>query len=338
MNFSDNTILKNASRILEERLPKGWVIERIDTPPREDGALRFTSSEGRSCIIPVDIKQRIDPRNAQQLETDTPRMIVAPYLSQAVRESLEERGICYADQTGNTRVVIAEPGLFILTAGAESNPWPPSRQLTLRGIKAGRLVLALANSLPPLGVRELAEIADTDPGYVSRLLKMLDREALVDRTSRGRVEHVDWQKLLLRWASDAPLTNRAVSTTWLAPRGLKTVVSGLRREWLRYLITGSEAAQKVAPITPTRLLSIYVEDPDEVAEKLGLRRTDAGANIILLQPEDRTLYERASKDDGLNYAPLPLVVADLLGGPGRSPAEAEALLEWMHTNEEVWRG
>lgn len=37
-------------------------------------------------------------------------------------------------------------------------------------------------------------------------------------------------------------------------------------------------------------------------------------------------------------ARLPVVVADLLSGPGRPPAEAEALMDWMAAHEEVWRG
>ncbi len=36
-------------------------------------------------------------------------------------------------------------------------------------------------------------------------------------------------------------------------------------------------------------------------------------------------------------APLVQVAADLLTGPGRSPAETEALMEWMTSNEEAWR-
>lgn len=75
---------------------------------------------------------------------------------------------------------------------------------------------ALAQATLPIGVRELAATAQADPGYVSRLLGMLDREAIVDRTPRGRVERVDWRKLLLRWSEEAPLESRTTSSTWLA--------------------------------------------------------------------------------------------------------------------------
>lgn len=338
MAISDNKLLDGATRQLESRLPPGWAIESSMGRGPVDAELRFTSSEGRSRSVPVALKRRIDPRMASQVPSEPSLIVVAPYLSKSVREVLEERGASYADQTGNTRVVLDEPGLFILTAGADANPWPDKRKLSLRGIKAGRVVRALAIKRPPVGVRELAELADTDPGYVSRLLKMLDSEAIVERTSRGQVEQVDWRRLLVQWSEDAPLEARAEATTWLAPRGLKTVLDRLGSADLRYLLTGSAAASRVAPVAPTRLLSVYMDDPGRAAEALGLRRTDAGANVILLQPEDDAIYERGTEVEGLRQASLPMIAADLLTGPGRSPAEAEALMDWMETNEEAWRG
>jgi hypothetical protein len=338
MKISDNANLKEAVRVMGERLPPGWSVEVVSVLSQADACLRFRSKEGRFCEIPVAIKKAIDPRGAQQISTENARLVVAPYISGAVRAALEQREVNYADHTGNIRIILDEPGLFILTTGAETNPWPPKRQLSLRGIKAGRVVQALVTSRPLLGVRELAQMADTDPGYVSRLLAMLDAEALVDRTSRGQVARVDWRRLLQRWSMDAPLESRAQATTWLAPRGLDATLARLREADFRYLVTASTAARNIAPIAPARLLTLYVDDPDEAAPELELRPTDTGANIILLQPSDASIYGEARTNEGISYAPLPLVVADLLDGPGRSPAEAEALMDWMLAHEENWRG
>ena len=215
MRTSDNILLANTSRVLQARLPSGWAIERLAS---SSGAprLRISSKEGRSCELLVSALSRPDPRTARQISKERPLLVAAPYLSPSVREVIESEGASYVDQTGNVRVVLDEPGLFIVTSGAASNPWPEQRRFTLRGSKAGRVVCALASAMPPTGVRELAAAAETDPGYVSRLLGMLDREAIVDRTSRGRVERVDWRKLLLRWSEDAPLESRTTATTWRA--------------------------------------------------------------------------------------------------------------------------
>jgi hypothetical protein len=337
MDHSDNKMITNASRVLQERLPPGWAIERVATSNRAQ-RLRISARDGRSRELPVTALSRPDPRTARQIPTERPLLVVAAYLSRGVREAIEDEGASYVDQTGNVRLVLDEPGLFILTSGAESNPWPEKRRLTLRGAKAGRVVYALARARSPIGVRELAAAADTDPGYVSRLLGMLDREAIVDRTTRGGVKQVDWRKLLLRWSEEAPLASRTTGSTWLAARGLKNLWDDLRGAGFPYLVTGSAVAAAIAPVAPTRLASVYVEDAESAAEALGLRAADAGANVVLLQPGDDSLFDRAEDRDGLRTATLPLVVADLLSGPGRSPSEGESLMNWMAAHEEAWRG
>ena len=344
MVFSAAGGLAEIVRALAERLPPGWSVERVVDDACQargvevDATLRLTSSEGRARCVPVLLKRRLDPRGACELPVLPDVLVVAPYLSSAVRELLTSRGVSYADQTGNARLVVDAPGLFVLTSGATSNPWPDARALSLRGVKAGRVVQTLVAQRMPVGVRELATLAQADPGYVSRLLKHMDREALIERTSRGQVERVDWRAVLVRWSSDAPLDARVNITAWLAPRGIRHALERLAQSSLRHLITGSEAAARCAPIAPTRLLSVYVDDPQHAAQTLDLRQVDAGANVLLLQPEDEALYAQGVPDDGVCLAPLPLLVADLLTGPGRAPAEAEALMRWMATHEEVWRG
>ena len=337
MNVTENSIISCISRVLQERLPPGWGIERSDSPG-PTARLRITSSEGRSRELPVTALSRPDSRTVLQLPHDRPSLIAAPYLSRSVRETVVATGSSYADQTGNIRLILDEPGLFVVTVGADANPWPEVRRITLRGNKASRLVCALAMTRLPAGVRELAGQADTDPGYVSRLLGALDRDAIVDRGPRGGAAAVDWRKLLVRWSEESPLEIRCHATTWLAARGLKSLQDGLRVAGFPYLITGSAAVADIAPVAPTRLASVYVEEPAEVARMLGLRPAEAGANVLLLQPEDITIFDRADVRDGLRFAELPLVVADLLTGPGRSPAEAEALMTWMAAHEGKWRG
>ncbi len=338
MNAADKKVLDKTAEILLDRLPPGWRVEpRLVSGPLE-ASLVFTSSEGRSRNVPVAVRRRIDPRTARQLPRLPLLMVVAPYLSKSVRAVLQDLGVSYADVTGNSRVILDEPGLFVVASGAQSNPQPDKRRLSLRGVKAGLVVRVLAASIPPLGVRELAQRAGADPGYVSRLLTQLDGEALVDRTSRGRVNQVDWRGLLARWATDAPLSSRAEESTWIAPRGLKSVFERLKSVPLRYLVTGSAATSHVAQVAPTRLLSVYVDDPVAAGELLGLRRADAGANVVLLEPRDDVIFEVAVDFDGLRQVPWTVVAADLMTGPGRSPAEAEALLDWMDDHEEEWRG
>ena len=70
---------------------------------------------------------------------------------------------------------------------------------------------------------------------------------------------------------------------------------------------------------------------------LGLRPADTGGNVLIGQPFDPVVFDRTEREDGITYARVTQVAADLMTGPGRGPSEAEGLIEWMEANEEAWR-
>ena len=72
-------------------------------------------------------------------------------------------------------------------------------------------------------------------------------------------------------------------------------------------------------------------------KRLGLRPADTGGNVLIGQPFDPVVFDRTERDGGINYARMTQVAADLMTGPGRGPAEAEGLIEWMESNEDLWR-
>ncbi len=124
----------------------------------------------------------------------------------------------YLDLTGNDRILLPEPGLFIETQGASEDPNREERPArSLRGAKAGRVARALIEMKAPPGVRELAALTKIDAGYVSRVLSLLDSEALITRGARGRIESVDWPALLRRRAHDAPIDSGGHVGTFLEP-------------------------------------------------------------------------------------------------------------------------
>ena len=106
---------------------------------------------------------------------------------------------------------------------------------------------------------------------------------------------------------------------------------------MKYAISGSLAAARRAPVAPARLAVVYVERLDEAAQTLGLLPTETGANVLLVEPFDGVVFERTVLDEGLTYVSPSQAAADLLTSSGRGPEEAEALIEWMLTNEEAWR-
>ncbi len=108
-------------------------------------------------------------------------------------------------------------------------------------------------------------------------------------------------------------------------------------EGLRYALTGSLAAQRLAPYAPPRLAMLYVDDPAVVAGQLELRAVDAGANVLLAVGDYDVVFDRVVEADKLIFVAPSQTVVDLLTAPGRGPAEAQALMEWMQTHESDWR-
>jgi len=116
-------------------------------------------------------------------------------------------------------------------------------------------------------------------------------------------------------------------------------MAALRKSGLQYAVTGSFATRRFASVAPARLLHTYVASIDAFSRGMNLKETEVGANVMLIEPKDPHIIERADIDqEGMRWSPLVQVAADLLTSQGRGPAEGEALLDWMAENEEAWRG
>ena len=104
-----------------------------------------------------------------------------------------------------------------------------------------------------------------------------------------------------------------------------------------YAISGSFTGNRYAPLAEPRLATIYVADLRNAMNQLGLRPADAGGNVLIGQPFDPVVFDRTERDDGITYARVTQVAADLMTGPRLGPAEAEVLIERMEVNEETWQ-
>ena len=264
--------------------------------------------------------------------------LMTRYLSPRSREVLKDRGVSYVDVTGNVRLISDSPGLFIELQGANKDPWPDDTPLrSLRGRGAGRAVRALIDSRPPFGVRELGVKANVPAATLSRVIDLLERDALLERDDDGGVLNVDWMGAIRRWSSDYELRKSNVVETFLEPRGIDSLLNKLVDAKVRYAITSSLAAKWFAPVAPTRIATIYVENSGMFANELGLRRADSGSNVALAEPYDKVVFERTMSFNELIVASPSQIAVDLMKGSGREPTEGEELLLWMEGNQNVWR-
>lgn len=341
-------LIRFVRETLASSLPEGWSVEIDRQPRRDDARLRLSAPDGRSATLIVAAKAVVDARDVPAVKDrmgldDDPDaaggLVVARYLSPRAREALTEAGMSYVDATGNIRVVVSNPVVFVLLRGANSDPWrsPERPTNSLRGTPAARLVRALVDLRPPWKVRALAQAAGTSLGSTARTLDFLTREALVERDGSGTIVGVDWQALLERWAADYDLVRRRRAARLLAPRGVEAIEDDLRAWGAQYAISGSMAAARWAPYAEARLAVIYSPDVDALQAGLGLREVPSRPNVVLIEPDDDYVFERIVERDGLWLAAPSQVAVDLLTGPGRNPEEGRALIDWMTANEVAWR-
>lgn len=347
MGHTGNMLVREGLQELRRRLPPGWsASERAGASSPLDATVDIRAPDRRTGSLVLEARTRLDPRDVRPLvealagerERATP-VVVSPYLSESTRARLREGDVGYLDLTGNVRIVLPRPGLYIDTQGATKDPNREERPArSLRGAKAGRIARALIDRKTPPGVRELAALTKIDAGYVSRVLSFLDSEDLIARVGRGRMESVDWPALLRRWAQEAPIDSRGTVRTFLEPRGISALLTRLARFDGPYAVTGSLAAVALAPIAPARLATLWVRDTAAAASALRLRPADSGANVMLVEASDDSVFEGAAQRDGVWYSAPSQVAVDLLTSPGRAPQEGEEVIDWMKANEDKWRG
>ena len=193
---------------------------------------------------------------------------------------------------------------------------------------------ALLDGTPPFGVRQLAAVAGTDPGYVSRLVDLLHRDELCERAApRGPVVGVHRARLIQRWALDYRFGEAHRFVPAVHPHGVPGALGGLRDAGVPHALTARAGAAALLGTALPGVVMAYVDNPERVAGILGANLTGGGANLaggganlVLIDPFDPFVLEGAWESSGLRYAARSQIIADLLGSPPPGPAQAATLL------------
>ncbi|MEV4246754.1 hypothetical protein AB0J63_25480 [Streptosporangium canum] len=350
---NETTVLRTGMAVLSDRLPTGWSVRSLSdktVDARHDALWEVAAPDGTTVTLVVEAKRLVERRDIATLHEQlkeftltTSRnrgVVVARYLSPPVRKQLSDSGLSYIDTTGNIHLNVSRPGLYVTDRGAERDPWrgPGRPRGTLKGAPAAKVVRALLDHDRSWTIRQLVDFADVSTGSTYRVIEFLESEDLATRNSAGAVAIPDWVALLRRWSEDYGFVRNSRVTRWIAPRGLANLMERGAGSAIQYAVTGTLAAVEWAPYAPARSAMIYTANAEQAAQLWDLRPADAGANVMLAEPQIDVVFTRTLQAaSGLTIAAPAQVAVDLMTGPGRSPSEAEALIEWMTRNESSWR-
>ena len=323
---------------LRELVPAGWVVG-VANRSRDGGTLTISNDRDKGDLKLI-ARKRLEPRDVAALdEPAEPTAVASPWLSPRTRELLRARGIGFLDATGNAELSMDRPGLVIRTDGAARDPNPrPTASPTLRGPRVWALLRTLIEVSPPYGVRELSESLRVDAGYVSRVLKVLEGELLIERLPRGAITSVDWEGVLRQLASTYSFFGANETSTWVAPGGAEQLLADLAaRRSGTWAVTGSFASSSIVPVTAPETAFIYATDPERLAKVGRLLPATTGANVVLAVPYDEIVFERTRQAAKVPFVSAAQTAVDDLTGTGRMPEEGEALVGWMRRNLGRWQ-
>jgi hypothetical protein len=359
---TDQEIIDAAIAMLRELLPASWTINLQSAesygqpvgatpipgrPGRFDGTLTIQAPSSGYASLVVEARKSFTPKDANELvaninpvwrrQNQAGVLVIAPRLSRRTRDLLTQYGSHYIDLSGRIRIRVDSPPLFLDRDFAEDQPESTGATTQLRGPRAGRIVRLLLDVAPPYRVKDIAATTGVTAGYVSKALDALDDEALVRRGPRGEVVDCDWPALLRKWATSASSLTGRRSAQFIAQRGVRDFAQRSAERSNASAITGSYVAASIAPIAAPSLLVVYTTDLTATSKEAGLLPADQGSEVLLVEPADEVVFDRSWRNGPFRVAALTQVAADCLNGPGRMPAEGEALIEWMTQNEGLWR-
>jgi len=341
MAGASDPLLHDGLKALASVLPRGFSVAPSSlnqSPSKGDTWIVIRHQPKQNAICLVVARRRVEPRDlgaiaAHAAKTRHPALLVSPYISPAVREGLRGFGLGYWDLAGNAQITIADIGLS-LACTSNQNPSKGSERglRSLCGEMAGRVARVLIDRRPPYALADLAELSNVEVSYASRVVGYLSDAGMLERKPRGKIEIADWREILRRWSLDAPLPSRGETTNFLASRGLEDVLAKLASSGFLHALTGELAFSELASRPIGAKLVMYVDDPAAAIRQFGLHPAEDGANVMLVKPLDRSVFQRSHETAGLRYVSPSLTAADL-----ENEQTFEQAMTWMSQHEQDWR-
>lgn len=324
------------------RLPA--ILTDLFDEPVPDGQLRVETPDMGVDVVVVDAGQRrwlmqlksssspgvVVAAAARLAAIDRPAaraVLVVPFMTPAGARAADERRVNWIDLSGNAH--LRDEQLHIWVQGRPNAFAKRGRPASAFAPKSSRIARALL--LDPnrwWRQKELSEHTGLDAGRVSRVVGRLADDALLDRDG-PLLRPRDPDLLLDAWADEYRFDRHDVVTGHLTGTGIelaRETADRLARAGIEHAFTGLPAAYALDRFARFRLISVYVGgDPRDAADALELRRNDRGANLQLIGPDDRGVFDGRDEIDGLACVAPVQVYLDLRNLPERAAEAAEQL-------------
>jgi len=258
-------------------------------------------------------------------------LVLVPYLGAVGREYCREADVNCLDLSGNAE--IRALGLRVMVEGRPNRFKRPGPSVSAFAPKSSRVVRRLL--LEPKRAftqRELSASTGLDEGFVSRIVRRLDADLLVERTTDGRLRVADPGLLLDAWREQYKFGRHEVIKGHIpspSPQALMASVAQAMEQAApaQYAMTGLCAAWLYTHLASFRSVVLFAShaSPERTLRSLGFEPGERGANLWLTIPNDDSPFEGSEDIEGIRCVSPVQAYLDLKEAGERSKEASERL-------------
>jgi hypothetical protein len=281
----------------------------------------------RSLGTPKSTREAVNALSVYQRKEPSYGIFVAPFISSVSANICKEAGIGYMDLSGNCWIAFKQ---VFINRENRPNQYPFKTGLSSLCFPKSERVLRVLLTFPyrPWKTIELADEALVSPGMITHVRRRLEEEEWIKTIPEGLyLSQPD--NLLMDWSKHYSLQqNKLFDFYTLKPLADIEAEIGETCDGMNipYALTGFSASNCLAPMVRGQRVMVYINrDIPLLAERLGLKSVDSGANVILIQPYDAGVLWNAQMKDGIQTATPVQVFLDLKRTPGRGEEAADFL-------------
>lgn len=343
---AEATLLKDFQNALQEILPPDWRwrLRVQDRPSDTDAVLDLTDPRGDGTRIRVELKSRLWPaeivRQLRWYGERGPWLLAAPLVGPRTRQLLADERISWIElatsecsisfgtlhiERGLARrgsVRMSGGGAISVAGGATAS----GRRFVadLFSGKALRIVRwLLIDPERAWTLTEMVSASGASPGFVSRTLATLERDAYMERR-RGASRLRDADGLLTAWSASPSPPDRTLSRVSLlpTPQAILKAVGEVSNAPV-YALTAEAAAEQIAPYARFSRVELYVDEAGAWDRLLDLTAVPRGGNVDLILPADPGVFDGSLTSTDLSLVSRPQLYVDLKrrGGPASDAAD-----------------
>jgi len=268
--------------------------------------------------------------NISQYPEQAVKLVAVPYMHKLGQQRCREAGISWLDLSGNAD--IRGPGVRVSIHGKQNlfkSPGRPLNPFAPKGSRVARILLYQPEM--SFRQRDLAKMTSLGKGYVSHVVRALEREGLVERMRDRAVKVRDPELLLASWLEAYDFNKHEVIHGHMAARSgtsqLRTLSAALTEHHIEHAATGLAAAWLHTRFTAFRLVTVFLREPIASGDmsEMGVTEQETGANTWLVLPSDESVFWETTVLDGMPTVHPIQAYLDLKDQPERAADASEEL-------------